>query len=133
MRTLLLCAALLAVLGARDAAAYSHSAVNKSKYTIHFWVNYKACSNDSWDLKPGQTVTWRSGLCCISSINVKTPFNSGRLDKPRIPGQLEGQELARYIGFDGFYHLLCQNTNWRLDAEPADQDGNGDWTSIERL
>lgn len=137
MKALILCAVILAGMGVGNASAYSHSVVNRSQYPMRFWVNYKACSNDTWDLKPGQTLTWRSGLCCISDIHAKAEFASGGTgNKPRMPGQAEdffGRQIFDYIGMGGFFYLICGNSNWRLTGEPADQDGNHAVVHLQRL
>ena len=137
MNRLILSLILLAGIGAGNASAYSHSVVNRSKYTMRFWVNYKACSNDTWDVKPGQTLVWRSGLCCISDIHAKAEFGSGGTgNKPRIPDGAEdffGRQVFDMIGMGGFFYLICQNSNWRLDGEPADQDGNPAVVSLQKL
>lgn len=110
--------ALLAlVLSAGSAQAYSHSFVNKSPVTVHFWVNYVMCSNDSWDVKPGETITWRSGMCCM-----KTP--QARIGETAAGVQLEAARLAGWIagsvatgGFNLFDLTYCGNTNWRLGTD----------------
>ena len=127
MKKIILLAAVLLGLGAANASAYSHSVVNKSKYTIRFWVNYKACSNDSWDLKPGQTVTWRSGACCISDAHSKGAFGASGVNRPHQlnDGEEFGRQIFDMIGMGGFFRLLCGNSNWATDAEWLDDDNYG--------
>lgn len=135
MNKSLLAAALL-LLSAGRASAYSHSVVNSSPYKMRFQVNYKACSNDTWELKPGETVTWRSGLCCISTLNGKADFASHGINKPRTPGAAEdfwGKQVFDLIGMGSFFNILCTNTNWKLTADAPDTDGNAGFVHLQRL
>lgn len=116
LKTLL--AAVFLSAAATNASAYSHSFVNRLKHPVHFWVNYAACSNDSWTVQPGQTITWRSGLCCISSANAVDP---------RKPEERSGTQKNEFFGSeDGYYAVswmagefpgaICRNTNWSLEG-----------------
>jgi len=109
--------ALLAVLClAGNASAYSHSVKNASKETIRFWVNYKACSNDSWILKPGQLVTWRSGWCCITTANAQL---DGERTGTQGGSKNHGEDFVRQITFSD---ITCGNTNWSVDGEKSGTD-----------
>lgn len=118
MRTLSIVSIFAFLLGlASPAAAYSHSFTNQSKLPVRFWVNYASCSNDSWpSVQPGQTVTWRSGLCCISGVKVEPPAGvrgsgskGGGTDAAAWVGSLGTVLTGGVIG----YGLQCGNTNWR--------------------
>jgi len=88
-------AALALVLLPNVALAYSHSFTNNAKKTaIKVWVNYRACKNDTWTLKPGQVVTWRSGGCCISEVHAQ--IGSKKVDK--------------------YFSAICRNTNWAVEG-----------------
>src|SRR4051812_24082718 len=114
----LLAAGLLCAAAVTDASAYSHSFKNNLKHRVHFWVNYAACSNDSWTVQPGETITWRSGLCCISSANSVDP----RKPEERTPterNEFHGSEAAYYSlsWMEGqFPGAICRNTNWYLSG-----------------
>lgn len=128
----------LSLMTAGNASAYSHSMVNRSPFKMRFQVNYKACSNDTWELKPGELITWRSGLCCISSLSAKAdfPYGSTRINKPRVPGDAEhylGQQIFDMIGMGSFFNILCSNTNWALTAEAPDTDGNAGFVHMHKL
>lgn len=126
----------LSLFSAGTASAYSHSVVNSSPYTMRFQVNYKACSNDTWILKPGELVTWRSGLCCISSLSGKADFASDSINRPRTPGAAEdfwGKQVFDMIGMGSFFNILCTNTNWKLTGDAPDTDGNAGVVHLERL
>jgi hypothetical protein len=84
------------------AAAYSHSFTNQTNKTIRVWFNYAACSNDTFTVKPGEVVTWRSGLCCMTTANAS----------------IDGKTLSK-AGMDGVQKFLdeapkCINTNWLI-------------------
>lgn len=113
--------ALALLLGlAASASAYSHSFTNRSPVTVRLWVNYAACSNDTWPaVKPGQVVTWRSGLCCISEVKVQgqrgTEGDAARLN---IPGYKDWPAISWPI-------MTCRNSNWAYDSKKAAR-GPGD-------
>ncbi len=118
--------AVLLALAAGNASAYSHSFANKSKFPVRFWVNYYACSNDTWaTVKPGQTITWRSGLCCIKNTNVSanaepnksvTTGSGVTIDKP---GKDVGQAVTAVViaPFSFIEASMCYNTNWAVTSE----------------
>lgn len=110
-----------------NASAYSHSFLNKSKYTVYFWMNYASCSNDSWTVKPGETITWRSGLCCgyTPSMKLGDKTIGGPEVKPHSPVVVTpGGPII-----SGSVEMFCKNTNWRFETD--------DWTmkphTLERL
>jgi hypothetical protein len=116
----LILALVLVSMTAGRAQAYSHSFVNKLKSPVRFWVNYVACSNDTWEtVKPGQTITWRSGLCCIKNTNVgDASGKSIRKDRPDIPMNMGSVETGIFDSISLPWSLAdaaqCHNTNWGL-------------------
>jgi hypothetical protein len=111
----ILIALALTLAAAAPAAAYSHSFTNRAPVTVRFWANYAGCSNDSWAaVKPGETITWRSGLCCISEVKVQG--NRGTETgywRETIPG---------YKGWPAMnwpLALVCRNTNWSYDSSKS--------------
>ena len=68
---LALCVLALLALPISHASAFSHSFSNETDHTVYFLVDYTACPSDSWDVKAGETITWRSGLCCIKATSAK--------------------------------------------------------------
>jgi hypothetical protein len=115
MKTLSVLALLLGL--AASASAYSHSFTNNSPVTVRFWVNYAACSNDTWYVKPGQVITWRSGLCCINDINVQgqrgTEMGAANVT---IPGYKGWPEI-------NWPFIACYNTNWAYDSSKPVRGG----------
>jgi hypothetical protein len=108
MRRLTALALLLSL--ASSASAYSHSFTNRSPVTVRFWVNYTACSNDTWYVKPGQVITWRSGLCCISDVNVQGQRGTETsVAGVNIPGG-GGWPSMRWP------MMACRNSNWVYDS-----------------
>ena len=102
------------VLSAVNASAYSHSYKNNGSKPVRFWVNYKHCSNDTWpEVKPGETITWRSGLCCISEVAVGGIRAYG---DPRGAASATFDDFLKMQGLEG---IICKNTNWESSgAEP---------------
>lgn len=114
MRLLIALAAVLFLSG--GAQAYSHSFVNKGKNTVHFWMNYKMCSNDSWDVKPGETITWRSGLCCALTPKIELggkeyAGHDPEKGKPTVPMVGPGGTVYPAGGATTY----CNNTNWKYE------------------
>lgn len=114
----------LAFLAATNASAYSHSFVNRAGAPVRFWVNYIGCSNDTWTVKPGQTITWRSGLCCIKNVNAGEVAGGGgksvRTDRPDIPMRTGSVDTAIFDIITSPWSLAeaaqCHNTNWALNV-----------------
>lgn len=111
MRSLTALALLLGL--ASSAAAYSHSFTNRSPVTVRFWVNYAACSNDSWYVKPGQVITWRSGACCITDVNVQGQRGTeSAVSGVKIPGYKSWPSIQWPM-------MTCRNSNWSYDSKKA--------------
>ncbi|MDP3543705.1 MAG: hypothetical protein Q8T11_14650 [Elusimicrobiota bacterium] len=110
-RSILAVAVLL--LTAVNASAYSHSFKNNGNATVRFWVNYKACSNDTWEaVKPGETITWRSGLCCISQVvvqHVGSDYAARTDGVPRGEASALGDDILKPAFLND---IICRNTNW---------------------
>jgi len=115
MKNSILLAALLLGLGAGSASAYSHSVKNIGQVTVRFWVNYKACSNDSWDIKPGQTITWRSGLCCITEAKAAMDGTGARHVG-------SAQSFGSFISEPIVGISACANTNWTVLGDKGGSD-----------
>lgn len=127
MKNSIMLAAVLLGLGAGSASAYSHSVKNTGNVTVHFWINYKACSNDSWDIKPGETITWRSGWCCITEARASMDdVKSRRVGSSQAFGSLAAEPFVGTVA--------CSNTNWTVagDKGGADKDDFAH-IKIERL
>lgn len=89
-----------AALGAGRAEAYSHSLVNRWITPVKVRVSYLACSTDTFELKPGQTVTYRSGACCITRVTHYNQSNFVWENGVAVPAPWEHD-----------FGLLCRNTN----------------------
>lgn len=56
---------------ASESTAPEHSFQNATDADVRLAVDYISCDGDSWQVKAGQAVTWRSGFCCVSAIKVQ--------------------------------------------------------------
>lgn len=86
-----------AALGASRAEAYSHGLISQAHTKVHVRIVYVLCSSDTFDLKPGQVVTYRSGACCIERVQF---YNQSNFMSDGTPRRWE-QEFG----------MLCKNTN----------------------
>ncbi|MEK7233041.1 MAG: hypothetical protein AAB268_04445 [Elusimicrobiota bacterium] len=110
---LALCVLALLALPISHASAFSHSFSNETDHTVYFLVDYTACPSDSWDVKAGETITWRSGLCCIKATSAKIDNSTeqGRQGVVAI-GSWTGTLIGRMPSSGP---PVCGRSNWKID------------------
>jgi hypothetical protein len=56
---------------AAESTAPEHAFRNETDADVRLAVDYVSCDTDSWQVKAGQAVSWRTGFCCVRAVRVQ--------------------------------------------------------------